>query len=67
MDWPPTVINTRGSSGVIRTGACVGVTRAPSVLIVLRVRPGRPTLWGQPLFQCGPLQTGHGAGGGLDA
>ena len=23
-DWPPTVINTRGSSGVIRMGACVG-------------------------------------------
>ena len=23
-DWPPTVINTQGSSGVIRTGACVG-------------------------------------------
>ena len=24
MDWPPTVINTRCSSGVIRMGACVG-------------------------------------------
>ena len=40
---PPTVINTRGSSGVIRTGACVGDPRAPSVLMVLRVRPLRPT------------------------
>ena len=26
-DWPPTIINTRGSSGVIRTGACVGTPR----------------------------------------
>ena len=33
MDWPPTVINTRGSSGVIRMEACVGPPRAPSVLI----------------------------------
>ena len=24
MDWPPTIINTRGSSGVIRMGAGVG-------------------------------------------
>ena len=23
-DWPPTVINTWGSSGVVRMGACVG-------------------------------------------
>ena len=23
-DWPPTVINTQGSSGVIRMGTCVG-------------------------------------------
>ena len=23
-DWPPVTINTRGSSGVIRTGACLG-------------------------------------------
>ena len=23
MDWPPTVINTQGSSGVIRTVACM--------------------------------------------
>ena len=46
MDWPPTIINTQGSSGVIRTGACVGTPGAPSVLIVLRVRPWRPTLLG---------------------
>ena len=46
MDWPPTIINTQGSSGVIRTGACVGTPGAPSVLIVLRVRPRRPTLLG---------------------
>ena len=24
MDQPPTIINTRGSSGIIRMGACVG-------------------------------------------
>ena len=29
--------------------------------------PGDLRLWGQSLFQCGPLQTGHGAGGSLDA
>ena len=26
-DWPPTAINTQGSSGIIRTGACVGTPR----------------------------------------
>ena len=39
MGWPPTIINTRGSSGVIRTGACVGT---PRHLQSLRVRPRRP-------------------------
>ena len=24
MNWPPTVINSQGSSGVIRKGDCVG-------------------------------------------
>ena len=26
-DWPPTVINTQGSSGIIMMGACVGTPR----------------------------------------
>ena len=39
----PTVINTLGSMGVIRTGTCVGTPRAPSVPIVLRPRPLGPT------------------------
>ena len=37
---PPTVINTQSSSGIIRTGD----PWASSVLIVLRVRPLKPTL-----------------------
>ena len=39
MDWPPTIINTWGSSGVIRMRACVGT---PRHLQSLRVRPRRP-------------------------
>lgn len=59
MDWSSMAI-TWGSSGVIRTGACVGDPWAPSV------RHESPTPGAQASegslfsFQCGPLQDGAG-------
>ena len=59
MGWPPTVINNRGSSGVLRTGACVGTPgHLQSWLESWESDPRN--LWEQSLLQCGPLQTGHG-------
>ena len=64
----PTVINIWGSSGVIRTGACVATPRAPSVWIILRVRPLKPVPLGQSLLQRGPLQADRTwSWGGLEA
>ena len=68
IDWlAPTVINTWGSSGVIIMGACVGTPGHLQFWL-----SWEPDLWGlnlrgQSLLQYGPLPTGHGAGGGLDA
>ena len=65
-DWPPTVINTWGSSGIIRMAACVGTPRHPQSQLPWESNPWGLHLRGQSLLQCGPLQTGHGARGSLD-
>ena len=59
----PPVINTRGSSGVNRLGACVGTPGHLWSLLSWESDPWDLNLWGQSILQCGPLQTGHGAGG----
>ena len=66
-DWPPKVINTRGSSGIIRMGACVGTPRHLRSWLSWESDPWGLHLRGQSLLQYGPLQTRHGAGGSLDA
>ena len=64
-DWPSTVINTRGSSGVIRTGACVRTPGHLQSWLSWESDPWGLHLGRQSLLQYGPLQTGPGAGDGL--
>ena len=59
----PPGINTWGSSGVNRLGACVGTPRHLWSQLSWESDPWNLNLGGHSLFQCGPLQTGHGAGG----
>ena len=63
-DQPFTVINTQVSSGVFRIGACVGT---PKHLQSWLSDPWGLHLGGQSLLQYGPLQTGRGTWGSLDA
>ena len=65
--WPSTVINTQGSSGVTRMGACLWTPRHLRSLLSWESNPWGLHLRGQSILQYGPLQTGHGARGGLDA
>ena len=46
IDWPSTVINTRGSSGVTRTGACVGTPEHFLSDCLASLTPGAYTLEG---------------------
>ena len=46
IDWPSTVINTRGSSGVTRTGACVGTPEHFRSDCLESLTPGAYTLEG---------------------
>ena len=64
-DWPSTVINTWGSSGVIRTGACVGTPGHLQSWLSWESDPWGLHLEGQSLLQYGPLQIRPGAGDGL--
>ena len=64
-DWPSTVINTRGSSGVIRTGACVRTPGHLQSWLSWESDPWGLHLGRQSLLQYGPLQIGPGAGDGL--
>ena len=64
--WPPTVINTQSSSGVIRMGDGWRLQDPSSPDCPESPTPETYTSGGS-LLQCGPLQMGQGAGGGLDA
>ena len=66
-DWPSTVINTWGYSDGIRTGARVGTPRHLQSWLSWESDPWGLRLRGLSLLQCDPLQTRHGAKGGLDA
>ena len=58
MDWTPTIIiNTLGSLGVIRMGACVGTPGYLQSWLPWEPDPWALCLIGQYLLQCGPLQT----------
>ena len=59
LDWPTTVINTQGSSDVIRMGACVGNPGQIQSWLSWEFDLWGLCLYGQSLLQCGPLQTGH--------
>ena len=58
--------NTQGSS-VTRMGACGGTPGHLQSQLSWESDPWGLHLGGQSLLWCGPLQTGHGAWGGLDA
>ena len=62
-DWSPTVINTWGCSGIIRTGTCVGNPGHLQSWLSWESDPWSLCLRGQSLLRCRPLQTGHGAEG----
>ena len=63
----PTVINTRGSSGVIRSGACVETPRHLQSWLFWEPDHWGLCLWGRCLLQRGPLLIWWGAGRGLDS
>ena len=52
---------------IIRMGDCVGTSGHLQSWLSWESKPWNLCLWGQSVLQCGPWQTGHGAGGGLDA
>ena len=62
---PPQLFNTQGSSGVIRTGACVRTPGHLQAQLSWESSPGGLHRGGQSLLQHGPLQTGPRAGDGL--
>ena len=66
IEWLPTIINTRSSSGVIRMGVCVGTPGHFQSQLPWEPNPGALPLRGQSLLQYGPLQTGQGVRGNLD-
>ena len=55
-DWPSTAINTWGSSGTIRTGACVETPGHFQSRLFWESDPWGLGLGGQSLLQRGPLQ-----------
>ena len=59
--------NSQGSSSVTWMGACVGTPGHLQSQLSWESDPWGLHLGGQSLLWCGPLQTGHGAWGGLDA
>ena len=64
-DWPPTVINTQGSSGIIRIEACVETLRHLQSRLPWESDPWGLHFRGQSLLQYGPFQTRHRSWGWL--
>ena len=56
MDWPSTLINTRASSGIIRTRARGGTPGHLQSRLFWESDPWGLGLGGQSFLQCGPLQ-----------